>query len=315
VELRQLRYLLAVAEEGHMGRAAERVHITQPGLSQQLRKLETELGVSLIERHSKGVRLSVAGAALLPFFRNALRQLHDARDALSDLSQSPQGVVDLGSLQAIDVGLLPRAVAHLVDSYAEVQVRVQELAAAEIELGIDQGHLDLGISFLPVSRNPARFETEHLFEEELVLVLNRRHPLATKREFALKDLEQVPLALLPARFQIRRIFDQAMSTHGLTPRVAVEMDATRSLLAVVGDAALGTVLPAMAAPRQSRELKRIALKDPVPTCSVGLIWRRSGFRSSAARALAAELRALSADYRIRPQRRARMRPRDLGEKN
>lgn len=303
MELRQLRYLLAVAEEGHMGRAAERVHITQPGLSQQLRKLEAELGVSLIERHSRGVRLSVAGAALLPFFRNALRQLHDARDALSDLSQSPRGVVDLGSLQAIDVGLLPRAIARLVDNYAEVRVRVQELAAAEIELGIEQGHLDLGISFLPCTRNPERFETEHLIEQALVLILNRRHPLAEGRQLSLQDLQQVGLALLPPRFHIRSIFDQAMITHGLTPRVAVEMDATRSLLAVVSDATLGTILPAMAAPRQSRELKVIPLAEPLPTCSVGLIWRRSGFRSSAARALASELRALSAEYTVRPPQR------------
>ena len=305
MELRQLRYLLAIAEEGHMGRAAERVHITQPGLSQQLRKLETELGVSLIERHSKGVRLSIAGTALLPFFRNALRQLHDARAALNELSQSPQGAVSVGSLQAISVGLLPRAVARLVDSHPGVRLREQDMAASEIELGVDQGRLDLGISFLPVSRSHERFETEHLFEEELVLLLNRRHPLAGGATFRLRDLEQVRLALLPVRFQIRRILDEAISTHGLAPDVAVEMDTSRGLLAVVAETELGTILPAMAAPPSSRDLKRIPLVDPVPTCSVGLIWRQSGFRSSAARALASELRALSADYRPLPARRTR----------
>jgi len=308
MELRQLRYLLAVAEEGHMGRAAERVHITQPGLSQQLRKLERELGVSLIERHSKGVRLSIAGAAVLPFFRNALRQLHDARDALSDLSQSPQGRVEVGSLQAINVEMLPAAVARVVDLHPEVRVRVQEMAASEIELGIEQGQLDFGVSFLPVNRYPEGFDTEPLLEDELVLLINRDHPLAARRQCALADLQGVPLALLPTRFQIRRILDEAIAACGLTPEVVVEMDTTQSLLGVVRQAGLGTILPAMAAPRSARDLKRISLVDPAPVCSVGLIWRRSGFRSSAARALAAELQALSAGYHRRPQRRRNAGP-------
>jgi LysR family cyn operon transcriptional activator len=296
MELRQLRYLLAVAEEGHMGRAAARVHITQPGLSQQLRKLEDELGVSLIERHNKGVRLSVAGAALLPFIRNALRQIRDGRQALADLNQLTQGSVTVGSLQAPNVGLLPKAVARLTHAHPDVRVQAQEMAAQEIELGVLEGLLDLGIGFIPVAHSPESYETELLFEEELVLVVRREHTLARQARLRLNQLDDVPLALLPARFQIRRILDDVTMAEALTLAPVVEMDTVHSLLAVVREADLATVLPAMALPKESSDFKCLRLTEPTPSCSVGLIWRQNGFRNSASRALAAELRTLAKDY-------------------
>lgn len=296
MELRQLRYLLAVAEEGHMGRAAEAVHISQPGLSQQLRKLEEELGVSLLERHARGVRLSIAGAALLPFFRNALRQVHDAKAALADLNQRIQGSINVGSLQAINVGVLPLAIARLVTAHPALHVRAQELAAVDIEIGVRNGALDLGIGFLPIARASEEFETEPLFEERLVLVVSARHPLAGESRLPVRELGNQRLALLPERFQIRRILDDVAKAQDLPLRISVELDTVHSLIAVVSASSLGTVLPAMAVAKTSAEVRTIALVDPVPSSSVGLVWRRGSFRNSATLALADELRALTKDY-------------------
>lgn len=296
MELRQLRYLLAVAEHGHMGRAAERVHISQPGLSQQLRKLEDELGVTLLERHPKGMRLSIAGRALLPFFRNALRQVQDAKAALADLNQRIQGSIRVGSLQAINLGLLPLAIARLVTAHPQVQIHAQELAACEIETGVRDGSLDLGISFLPVTRNDESFDKEPLFDEQLVLVVASRHPLAGKSHLPIRQLRNLSLALPPERFQIRRMLDEVTSAQYLELHVAVELDTVHSLLALVATSELATVLPAMAVARASTELRSIALVDPIPSCSVGLIWRNGSFHNSASRALAHELRTLGKDY-------------------
>ncbi|MEJ2344494.1 MAG: LysR substrate-binding domain-containing protein [Gammaproteobacteria bacterium] len=303
MELRQLRYLLAVAEEQHMGRAAAKVHITQPGLSQQLRKLEAELGVSLVERHTKGARLSVAGSALLPFARSVLRQIQDARVALSDLNQLVQGTVTIGSLQVISVGLLPKVVARLVRAHPGVQIHAQELAAWEIEVGVQDARLDLGVAFLPVSQNGNRFETEHLFDEELVLVVGQNHPLAGCDALPVKELANVPLALLPDRFQIRRMLDQAIRTEGVSPPVLVEMDSVHSLLGVARETDLATVLPAMAVPTHGT-LRRLRFEGAIAPCSVGLIWRRGGFRSAASLALATELRAFAVDHRQNAGREA-----------
>ncbi len=296
MELRQLRYLLAVAEEGHMGRAADAVHISQPGLSQQLRKLEDELGVSLLERHSRGVRLSIAGAALLPFFRNALRQVQDAKAALADLNQRIQGSINVGSLQAINVGLLPLAIARLVTAHPALHVQAQELPALDIEVGVQNGELDLGIGFLPITRHSDDFQTEPLFDERLVLVVSSRHPLAAETSLPIAELRDLPLALLPERFQIRRILDEVTAAQALPLRVTVELDTVHSLLAVVSASGLGTVLPAMAVAKGSEDVRSITLVDPAPSCSVGLIWRRGSFHNSASRALANELRSLIKDY-------------------
>ncbi len=296
MELRQLRYLLAVAEEGHMGRAADAVHISQPGLSQQLRKLEDELGVSLLERHSRGVRLSIAGAALLPFFRNALRQVQDAKAALADLNQRIQGSINVGSLQAINVGLLPLAIARLVTAHPALHVHAQELPALDIEVGVQNGELDLGIGFLPIARHSDDFETEPLFDERLVLVVSSRHPLAAETRLPMAELRDLPLALLPERFQIRRILDEVTAAQALPLRITVELDTVHSLLAVASASGLGTVLPAMAVANASKDVRSITLVDPAPSCSVGLIWRRGSFHNSASRALANELRSLIKDY-------------------
>lgn len=296
MELRQLRYLLAVAEQGHMGRAAELVHISQPGLSQQLRKLEDELGVSLFERHSRGVRLSIAGRALVPFFRNALRQVQDAKTALAELNQHIQGSVRVGSLQAINIGLLPLAIARLVQAHPRVQVQARELAAHDIEAGVRNGILDLGVGFLPIKRNVEDFETEPLFEEQLVLVVPSQHPLARKSHLPVRQLRDVSLALAPERFQIRRMLDDVIRALDLELHVAVELDTVHSLLAFVTASGLPTVLPAMAVAREYQELCSIALVDPIPSCSVGLIWRHGSFHSAASRALANELRSLTKDY-------------------
>jgi len=296
MELRQLRYLLAIAEEGHMGRAADRVHITQPGLSQQLKKLEEELGVRLLERHTRGVRLSVAGAALLPYARNALRLIQDAKAAVADLTQLPQGSVKIGTLQAINVGLLPQIVGTMVSAHPKITVHVQELAAVDIELGVVEGRLDLGIAFLPVAQSPERLETEHLFEEELVLVVRAGNPLADNPTFCFGRLPEIGLSLLPSRYQVRRLLDASLRAHDLSPQVVVEMDTIHSLLAVVRASDLGTILPAMAITKDATDLRCVRLVDPTPTCSVGLIRRKKSFQSSAARAVAEQLRELTAAY-------------------
>lgn len=296
MELRQLRYLLALAETGHVGKAAELVHITQPGLSQQIRKLEDELGIRLIERSRSGIELSPAGHVLLPFARAVLRQIQDARAALTDLDRTIRGPVVIGTLQAINIGLLPKAIARLVDANNDVQVQAVELAAIEIESGLQEGRLDLGVGFLPVTQNPDGFSTEHLFQEHLVLVVRRQHVLANCEYLPIARLPELPLALLPARFQVRRILDEAARVAGIGPRVVVQMDNVHSLLELVRASDLGTILPAMAAPESSRTLCCIPLRDPVPSCAVGLVWRRHGFRSLASRALAAELRTLSSRY-------------------
>ncbi|MEJ2644568.1 MAG: LysR substrate-binding domain-containing protein [Gammaproteobacteria bacterium] len=306
MELRQLRYLIAIAETGNVRRAAARVHISQPALSQQIRKLEGELGTPVLERHGRGARLTPAAEVMVQFGYRILREVDDAHTAVRELTDLTHGHVHVGTLQALNTDLLPRAIAGLIGAWPGIRVAVSELSAQEIETGVRDGALDFGVTFTPVSQAAqSLLEAEPLFDEELALVVGPRHPLQGRRTATVRTLERVPLALLPPRFAVRVLWDEAAAEAGVTPSVRVESDTITSLLAIVRETELATVLPALSlSPQQLSTLSVISLQRPTPVRPVGLIWRKGGYRSHASQALADRLLPGSREKaRSRPARR------------
>ena len=146
MELRQPEYFLAVAEAGHFTRAAEALHVAQPSLSQQIRALERELGVPVFERTSRRVRLTAAGESLLPYARQALTAVADARRELREQRATPSGRVALGTTPTVASHLLPGWLAAFNRDVPEVEVRLREggalaLVEEELLLGVAQGLL------------------------------------------------------------------------------------------------------------------------------------------------------------------------------
>ena len=165
MELRHLRYFLAIAEHSHFGAAAEELMVSQPTLSQQMKDLESELGIALFERVGRGVKLSQAGHLYREVARHALGVLEEGESMLHEFEQMLRGSLSIGVVQTVNAYLIPSVVAKFVREYPKVKLLIEELSAAEIEDRLGNAVLDLGISFSPSSG--IDLVIEPLFEKSL----------------------------------------------------------------------------------------------------------------------------------------------------
>src|SRR5215813_10469786 len=141
IELRHMRYFLAVAEEQHFTRAAGKLHVSQPTLSHQIRELEGQLNVSLFDRVGKRVKLTAAGELLLPHARRVLRELEDAGNALGELHGLKRGELKVGTVQTVNACVIPEIVSRFSAAHPGVRVNCSELSVEEIETDIASGRL------------------------------------------------------------------------------------------------------------------------------------------------------------------------------
>ncbi len=282
IELRHLRYFLAVAEAAHFTRAARALHVTQPTLSHQIRQLEGQLNRPLFDRLGRRVRLTAAGELLLPHARRVLRELAAAQGELEELGKLERGRLRAGIVQTVNTCVIPEIVARFGAAHPGVQVACSVLAVDDIETSLEGGQLDVGISFLPPTR--ATLEGERLFTEELVGVFPVGHTLARRRSLGMRELAATPLVLLSSNYCTRQLLDRAFAEAKVQPRVQVEMNTVESILATVRQTGLGTALPSLALCRRESGLKAVPLADPTPRRGIGLIWLKGAQRRVAAQA-------------------------------
>jgi LysR family transcriptional regulator, cyn operon transcriptional activator len=267
VELRHLRYFLAVADESHFRRAAERLHVTQPTLSVQVQELEKELGVALFDRIGRRVRLTQAGQVFRGYAEWALGVLEDGKTALAEIDGLVRGSLAVGVVQTVNAYLIPPVIARFSTDYPNVRLRVEELAAVEIENGLLDGSLDVGVSFLPPAHK--EIEAERLFEEELVLAVPPSHRLAGRVRVRVAELAGEPLCLLGRGFCTRRIIEDCFDRAGTPPTVVVEMNSVEGVMAVVEAGGPATILPALGT--GGRSLACIRIEKPTPRRTVSLL--------------------------------------------
>ena len=288
MEIRQLRYFLDIAQTENLTQSARNLYVTQSTLSHGLRQLEQELAVGLFDRLGRGLKLSQAGAEFRAHALRALKELEAGRMALADLSGLQSGTLTLGIFPTFLNTVVPRTVAGFNRDYPKVAVAVRALRAGPIEEQLLRGELDLGIGFHPTVH--ADIDTEPLFDERLLLVVNPRHRLAAKATLGLAALAGVPLALLTRSFDTRRQIDEQLQQAGVEMLVRVEMESVEALLGVCRwSDVLGSIVPERAA-LQFPDLHALALKAPGLVRSAGLLWRRGASRSAAAQEFARRLR-------------------------
>ncbi len=287
MEIRQLRYFLAVAQTEHLTLAARNLYVTQSTLSHGLRQLEEDLGIQLFERIGRRLKLSEAGAVFRNFSGRALQELEAGRMALSDLSGLQAGTLTVGVIPTFLATLVPATVAAFNAAYPGINIVVRDLRAIPLEEQLVAGELDLGIAFYPTQHK--EIEAEALFEERMQLIISPSHPLATRRTLAVKSLANVPLALLTRAFATRRLIDQGLRAAGVTPSVPVEMESVEALIAACRDSKLASIVPERAA-NQAAGMRAINLVSPQLVRPAAMLWRQGASRSMAAQAFAALLR-------------------------
>ncbi len=295
MELRQLRYFLAVVEHRHFTRAARASFVSQPALSQQIQALERELGAPLFDRLPTGVELTAAGKVLHGYAERVVREVDNARLAVEEVVGTVRGEVSIATVQAASFAVVVDAVARLQARRPEVFVRVHEARSADVIADVVAGKVNLGVAYLPID-NPAVADLP-LYEEEMLLVVPEDHALAGSTCPAAM-LPELPLIVPPGGYCLRDGIEQALAQSRSRPRIVAEMSAVESILEAVR-AGLGvTMLPA-AYLRRPVGVAGLATAriDPAPRRTVGLVRNNGRHLCLASRAFLETLTTVCAERR------------------
>jgi len=235
MDMRHLRYFVAVAEELHFGRAAARLFIVQSALSKQIATLEKELGVDLFVRTKRHVEMTPAGAALLEDARQILAQAEGAKLRARLASLGEVGVLDIGFVVPMLYDLLPRMLKAFRAVYPNVNLSLHELHTREVVNGVLSRDLHIGFTRLPVGTGGERLSVHPLVEEPVLVAMPEGHNLATRAQVAMADLAEQDLILI-TRSEEPELYDSyvgACAAAGFSPRVAHKVDRTNVAVGLV----------------------------------------------------------------------------------
>ena len=281
MELRQLEYFVAVAEEANFTRAAERIHVAQPAVSAQIARLERELGEPLFDRARREVRLTAAGQAVLPYARAALAAAADARTAVAELSDLVRGSVTIGTVTAHDVDM-PGLLAQFHEVHPRVDITLGTANSDALIEGIHTGQLDAAIISVGTEL-PVGLAAIVVADQPIVAAVAIDDPWHRRRAVRLPDLAGRAVIALPVGAGIRYQFDRACADVGVDVHVAFEAS-TPHALADLAARGLGVAVLPRSLVRTRADLHLIAL-TPALRGRLVFAWRAGGPMSPAAREL------------------------------
>jgi LysR family transcriptional regulator, hydrogen peroxide-inducible genes activator len=290
MELHQLRYFLAVARFSSFTRAAEHEHVAQPSLSQQIRKLENELGAPLFDRLGRRIRLTALGERFLEHSRRVLGDLEGARRDVDRMLGLGRGQVAVGVIPTIAPFLLPRALETCARQFPNISVAVREDLTSSLLLQLSEGEIDLAMLSLPV-KGP-EFVALPLLSDRMLLAVPPKHPLWRKRRrVALRDVAREPFLLLKDGHCFRDDVLQLCKVSRLNPQVVFEGGQFDTLVAMVAAGAGVTLLPEIAR-RHFRHagVRLLEFLPPQPRRTIGVVRAKDKFQTEAARAFMAVLK-------------------------
>jgi DNA-binding transcriptional LysR family regulator len=289
MELRQLRYVDAVAAHRHFTRAAASVPVAQPALSHQVKLLESELGVELFERSRRGVRLTEAGEIFLWRARRALAELDAAREEIAAYKGLTSGRLVLGAMQALAGLDLPRLISAFHAAYPGIDVSLREDSTRDMFTMAARGEIDLAIAALDVDR-PPDLDAVPLLREPVLMAVPASHRLAREEPADLRQFRHETFVFFKQGTGLRTITEQAAERTGFTPRVGFETSNWDRLLALVSEG-LGVALVPASTVRDSRPPGIAVLSvSPAIDRTVGAVWRADHRHTPAASAFLALLR-------------------------
>jgi DNA-binding transcriptional LysR family regulator len=274
MELRHLRYFVAVAEELHFGRAALRLHIVQPALSKQIASLEHELGVQLFQRTKRHVALTEAGDVLLEDARQILAQADGAVMRANQASRGEIGSLTIGFIAPVLWELLPRILRRYRSRYPEVRLFLKDLHNSESVDGVLSKQLDLAFVRLPIELRP-ELSCLTVHEEPVILAVPDNHPFAARGRVSLADLADEPIIMIP-RSQEPVLFDYYTSLcadAGFSPKIVHEVNRITVAVGLVAGGLGVTFVPSSARHVAHSGVAYVELADPHPHISVGVVWR------------------------------------------
>lgn len=264
MELRQLEHFVAVADELNFTRAAARIHVVQSALSTSIAKLERELGVALFDRTRQQIRLTPAGERFRTHVQEVRRSVRAAVGSVGEFRETLSGTVEFGSLISFGPMDVARALGdfHRLHPYVRLRLRLSQSGASAYLAALIEGSLDLALVSVP-DRFPPQLDMRLLFEESMVFVCCRDHPMARRKTVHIADLAEEDLVGFPPGFGLRRLVDDAFRAVGADPHTRYEVPAGFAAIAeLVGNGLGAAFMPASEAAR-FRGLRSVELSDAV----------------------------------------------------
>lgn len=291
MELRQLQYTLQIAAERNFSRAAEKLHIAQPSLSQQLSKLEKELGVLLFQRNTSSVELTYAGEKFVEQAQVIMDAVELLRQEMSDISQLRTGRVVVGSMPITGAHLLPHVLPVFKSKYSDVDITLLEDSSMNLEKLTASGQTDLSLLSLPLEIPTLAYEV--LGEERIDLAVPPEHPLASRGaqgvRTLLEELKDEPFIVLKKGQGFRKMTVDLCREAGFEPRIVFESNNMETVQSLVAAGMGVTLVPHFIAraPRSEFVPVYLPLAEPVPGRTLVIAYRRGRYLSRAAEAFIA----------------------------
>lgn len=287
MEVHQLRYFCAVAHHGTFTRASEVEHVAQPSLSQQILKLEAELGSRLFDRLPRSAKLTVFGKAFLPKAEHILRQLDEAKTELLEMSGNEKGEIVIGIIPTIAAYLLPKLLDGFAKRHPLITVKIFEEITPVLLQRLHEGTMDLAVAALPVTG--IELVGEELFEEKYYAVLPEKHRRASRASISLAELNREPFLLLKEGHCFRDSLIAACQKSKMSPSVVFESGQFATILAMVSAGMGVSAVPAMAV-QAHPGCKFIPISGKHSARKVGIVTSRHHYQSRAQRIFMKQLR-------------------------
>ena len=274
MELRHLRYFVAVAEEENVSRAALKLHVSQPGLSRQVRDLEDELGLQLFERGAKSLRLTAAGKTFLTEARAVLQRANEAVKKARAVAGHPEGEIHVGYAPSLTVQILPQALRTFQARFPKVRVVLHDLSTEEMVSQLRGKKLQLALMVHPGRKFFHELDFKELARYPICVALSPRHPLAKSKLLSFAQVQPLPLIAYSRKDypEYHAFVDKLFRATGRKPRITEEHDGVTSIVAAVESGAGFALMPGCVASMVQPRLKLIRLAPPAPEVPVGVAW-------------------------------------------
>jgi LysR family transcriptional regulator, benzoate and cis,cis-muconate-responsive activator of ben and cat genes len=276
MELRHLRYFTAVAEEENVSRAALKLHVSQPGLSRQIRDLEDEIGFQLFERSAKSLRLTGAGKVFLGEARAVLQHADEAVKKARAAAGGTSSEINVGYAPSLTVQILPQALRVFQEKFPKVRVALHDLSTEEMLAQLGEKKLQVALTVRPPGKSLRGLQFQELARYEMCVAVAPKHPLAKLKSVSLEQISREPLMAYSRKDypEYHEMLEKLFAPVGRRPDIAGEHDGVTSIVAAVeagrGFALVPSCVACMAGPR----LKLLPLRPALPPVPVVAIWRK-----------------------------------------
>lgn len=281
MELRQLQYAIKIAEERSFSKAADLLHLAQPSLSQQIIKLEKELGVRLFERETSPLRLTYAGERFLDTSHKIIDLIEQLKKEMEDVAALGGGMLTLGSLPITGAHIMPLVLPVFKEKYPGIEIRLMEETTKNLEQLTARGATDMSILTLPIQEN--NLEWDEILQEEICLAVPRNHPLSQQEEVNLSSLHDEPFILLKKGQGFRYLSVKWCEEAGFVPRVVFESTNIETVQSLVAAGMGIAFVPHMVTRHRNSEFLPvyIRLTEPRPFRTLVMAHRKGRYQSKA----------------------------------